>query len=269
MSGCSSSLVGRLADDESGRNARVSGEVAARQPFRSARSRAPAARSVASGRIREAEEHLASTIQLFETEGLDWLPIRACWHAARAQVPNVESTARESSNRLNRQRPAAQRFASCLLSIGRLPVARAGALPDGLTEDLITRLAKLRALFVIARGSVFALRDRNIPPQEAGRLLNVDYVVSGSVQQGGGRDCRDGRARRHESLPRSSGRTSSPASPTMRGACLMRSAIESSRRSPKRSKLQSAIARFSSRRMPRCLGGLPSRAVAHVPFQQR
>jgi tetratricopeptide (TPR) repeat protein len=40
---------------------------------------------------------------------------------------------------------------------------------------------------VIARGSVFALRERNIPAHEAGRLLNVDYVASGSLQQGGGR----------------------------------------------------------------------------------
>ena len=72
--------------------------------------------------------------------------------------------------------------------VDRTPTGPArGALPDGLTEDIITRLAKLRALFVIARGSVFALRERNIPPEEAGRLLNVNYVVSGSVQQSGGR----------------------------------------------------------------------------------
>jgi TolB-like protein/Tfp pilus assembly protein PilF len=60
-------------------------------------------------------------------------------------------------------------------------------LADGIAHDVITRLAKLRSLFVIARGSVFALSERGVGPEEAGRLLNVDYVVSGSVRRQGGR----------------------------------------------------------------------------------
>jgi TolB-like protein len=59
----------------------------------------------------------------------------------------------------------------------------ANRLADGLTEDIITRLAKLRVLFVIARGTVYSLRDRGIAAQEAGRILNVEYVVSGSVRR--------------------------------------------------------------------------------------
>ncbi|MBZ0234814.1 MAG: transcriptional regulator, partial [Deltaproteobacteria bacterium] len=51
-----------------------------------------------------------------------------------------------------------------------------------LTEDIIMQLAKLRGTLVIARGSVFALADRAIGPQEAGRLLGVDYVATGSVR---------------------------------------------------------------------------------------
>jgi TolB-like protein/Tfp pilus assembly protein PilF len=62
-----------------------------------------------------------------------------------------------------------------------------GRAGDGLTEDIITRLAKLRALFVIARGTVYALTDRAIGPQEAGRILNVEYVVSGTVRRADGR----------------------------------------------------------------------------------
>jgi tetratricopeptide (TPR) repeat protein len=42
-------------------------------------------------------------------------------------------------------------------------------------------LAKLRAFFVIARGTVFALSERSVEPREAGRILNVDYVVCGVV----------------------------------------------------------------------------------------
>jgi len=68
----------------------------------------------------------------------------------------------------------------------RSPVADArGGTADALAHDVITRLAQLRSLFVIAQGTVFALNERNIGPQEAGRLLNVDYVVSGSVRRHG------------------------------------------------------------------------------------
>jgi TolB-like protein/tetratricopeptide (TPR) repeat protein len=55
-------------------------------------------------------------------------------------------------------------------------------LADGLTDDIITRLAKLRILFVIARGTTYALAERGVGAHEAGRILNVEYVVSGSVR---------------------------------------------------------------------------------------
>jgi len=57
-----------------------------------------------------------------------------------------------------------------------------GGLADGLTHDIISRLAKLRDLFIIARGSVFALAEQGLSPEQAGLRLGVDYVASGSVQ---------------------------------------------------------------------------------------
>ena len=62
-----------------------------------------------------------------------------------------------------------------------------GGPADGLAHDVITRLAKLRSLFVIAQGTVFALQERRIAPEEAGRMLNVDYIVSGSLRSHGKR----------------------------------------------------------------------------------
>jgi TolB-like protein/DNA-binding winged helix-turn-helix (wHTH) protein len=62
-----------------------------------------------------------------------------------------------------------------------------GGSADGLAHDVITRLAKLRSLFVIAQGTVFALHERHIGPEQAGRLLGVDYVVAGSLQLQGKR----------------------------------------------------------------------------------
>lgn len=62
-----------------------------------------------------------------------------------------------------------------------------GGTADALAHDIITRLAQLRSLLVIAQGTVFALNERNIGPDEAGRLLKVDYVVSGTVRRQGQR----------------------------------------------------------------------------------
>jgi len=62
-----------------------------------------------------------------------------------------------------------------------------GGAADALAHDVITRLAKLRVLFVIAQGTVFALHERRIGPEEAGRMLNVDYVVGGTVRRQGKR----------------------------------------------------------------------------------
>ncbi|MGE0719675.1 MAG: cupin domain-containing protein, partial [Alphaproteobacteria bacterium] len=62
-----------------------------------------------------------------------------------------------------------------------------GGMADALAHDVITRLAKLRSLFVIAEGSVFALHDRRVAPDEAGRMLKVDYLAAGSIRRQGKR----------------------------------------------------------------------------------
>jgi DNA-binding winged helix-turn-helix (wHTH) protein len=54
-----------------------------------------------------------------------------------------------------------------------------GGTADALAHDVITRLAKLRTLFIIAQGTVFTLHERRVGPEEAGRMLDVDYVASG------------------------------------------------------------------------------------------
>lgn len=85
--------------------------------------------------------------------------------------------------------PAPHRAAIAVMpfvDLSPVPELRGGT-ADALAHDVITRLAQLRSLFVIAQGSVFALNERRIGPQEAARLLHVDYLVSGSVQRQGGR----------------------------------------------------------------------------------
>jgi TolB-like protein len=53
---------------------------------------------------------------------------------------------------------------------------------DALPHDLITELSRLRWLFVTARGSSFRLRAPDPDLQEVGRLLNVHYCLSGTVE---------------------------------------------------------------------------------------
>ena len=73
-------------------------------------------------------------------------------------------------------------------SIAVLPFRQIGevgpyvTIADGLPHELITELARLRWLFVIARGSSFRLRGDKIDVREVGRLLGVRYCLSGTVE---------------------------------------------------------------------------------------
>jgi adenylate cyclase len=56
---------------------------------------------------------------------------------------------------------------------------------DGLTEELLNRLAALPQLRVSARTSSFYFKGKDVPLGTIGRLLNVRYVVNGSVRHSG------------------------------------------------------------------------------------
>jgi TolB-like protein/class 3 adenylate cyclase len=58
---------------------------------------------------------------------------------------------------------------------------------DGITEDIITGLARFRSLFVIARNSSFAFRGKPVDMAEIGRRLGVLYLLEGSVRRAGER----------------------------------------------------------------------------------
>ena len=54
---------------------------------------------------------------------------------------------------------------------------------DGLTESLLTELAQVRGLKVIARNSAFAFKGKELDVREIGRRLNVNTVLEGSVRR--------------------------------------------------------------------------------------
>jgi TolB-like protein/cytochrome c-type biogenesis protein CcmH/NrfG len=58
---------------------------------------------------------------------------------------------------------------------------------DGISEDIITALSKLRWFFVVARNSSFVYKGRAVHMHEVARELGVRYVLEGSVRRSGDR----------------------------------------------------------------------------------
>jgi TolB-like protein len=58
---------------------------------------------------------------------------------------------------------------------------------DGMVDDIITGLARINWLFVIARNSTFTYKGRAVDVKQVGRELGVRYVLEGSVRKAGDR----------------------------------------------------------------------------------
>jgi adenylate cyclase len=58
---------------------------------------------------------------------------------------------------------------------------------DGMVEDIITALSRIRWLFVIARNSSFTYKGQLVDVKQVGRELGVRYVLEGSVRKAGQR----------------------------------------------------------------------------------
>ena len=78
-------------------------------------------------------------------------------------------------------------------SIAVLPFANMSGDPeqeyfaDGMVEEIITALSRIRWLFVIARNSSFTYKGQTVDVKQIGRELGVRYVLEGSVRRAGGR----------------------------------------------------------------------------------
>ena len=78
-------------------------------------------------------------------------------------------------------------------SVVVLPFANLGDDPeqayftDGMVDDIITGLARIKWLFVIGRGTTFAYKGRTVQAREIGLELGVRYLLEGSVRRAGNR----------------------------------------------------------------------------------
>jgi TolB-like protein len=106
-------------------------------------------------------------------------PVRAY----RLVMPDGSASTRASSGPALPDKP----------SIAVLPFANMSGDPDqeyfadGMVEEIITALSRIRWLFVIARNSSFTYKGQAVDVKQVGRELGVRYVLEGSVRKGGNR----------------------------------------------------------------------------------
>ncbi|MGF7160881.1 TolB-like protein [Rhodoligotrophos appendicifer] len=142
---------------------------------------------------REAEQHFDAVMRLFNSENLSTTSLSLAWREMRKGVVNSSVDRALSLDHEEKGTTAAaqaeQSQGQRRPSIAIMPIAETEDAPGhagfgaGLTHDIITRLAKLRSIFVIARGSVFSLAGGGLAPHEAARRLDVDYFASGLVRR--------------------------------------------------------------------------------------
>src|SRR6202022_5184442 len=79
------------------------------------------------------------------------------------------------------------------LSICVLPFANMSGDPeqeyfsDGISEDIITDLSKVSALWVAASNTSFTFKGKHVDAPQIARQLNVSHLLEGSVRKAGGR----------------------------------------------------------------------------------
>ncbi|MFA6954811.1 MAG: protein kinase [Thermoanaerobaculia bacterium] len=96
--------------------------------------------------------------------------------------------ASESSGSRQGVTPAAQEKSVAVLYFENLSgVKEDEYLRDGVTEDIITELTKIKGLKIFSRATVLAYRDKQATPTQIGQQLKASYVLTGSLRRAGNR----------------------------------------------------------------------------------
>jgi adenylate cyclase len=119
----------------------------------------------------------------------------AVWLDGNRAQPGDDSIDRAAAivGAVSRAPPAATPSLPEKASIAVLPFANMSGDPeqeyfaDGMVEEIITALSRIRWLFVIARNSTFTYKGEPIDVSQVGRELGVRYVLEGSVRRAGRR----------------------------------------------------------------------------------
>ncbi|MEO5618079.1 MAG: protein kinase, partial [Candidatus Eisenbacteria bacterium] len=166
--------------------------AAGRRPFRGATSA-----DVSSAILRDTPEPLA-TVRPDLPGDLERIVSRCLEKNPRARFQTAldvcnelrrVSPALEPGKRAARIEPASQDAASIAVMrfVNRSASAEDEYFSDGLADELLNTLAKIKGLRVSARASSFHFKDRDVPLAEVGRALNVATLLDGSVRKVGDR----------------------------------------------------------------------------------
>jgi adenylate cyclase len=132
-------------------------------------------------------------VRAIHTTDLDgWLQERQCAEfqelsrALSALVPRPESGSGASPVRDREERGA--RVAICVLPFANMSgESEQEYFADGISEDIITDLSKVSALWVAARNTAFMFKGKHVDVPQVARQLKVGHVLEGSVRKAGGR----------------------------------------------------------------------------------
>jgi TolB-like protein/cytochrome c-type biogenesis protein CcmH/NrfG len=102
-------------------------------------------------------------------------------HPANDRADQSDPAARPALPPLDRPSIAVLPFAN------RSEAAEQEYFSDGISEDIITALSKLRWFYVIARNSSFVYKGKAVPIKQVAEELGVGYVLEGSVRKEGNR----------------------------------------------------------------------------------
>ncbi len=84
--------------------------------------------------------------------------------------------------------PPARRLSICVLPFANMSDdPQQEYFSDGISEDIITDLSKVSALFVVSRNTAFTLKAKAVDVPQVARQLNVSHVLEGSVRKAGNR----------------------------------------------------------------------------------
>ena len=132
--------------------------------------------------------HEQRLIRTVARKGLRFIGTVRCENGpAASQPPHTAATAESGE----RERPALPKPDRPAIAV--LPFTNMSGDPeqeyfsDGISEDIITALSKLRSFLVIARNSSFIYKNRPVHLRQVAGELGVRYVVEGSVRKGGDR----------------------------------------------------------------------------------
>jgi TolB-like protein/Tfp pilus assembly protein PilF len=113
--------------------------------------------------------------------GVAWYKKPAAWLMAAAVVVIVALIAWEVSSK----RPQAIQSIAVLPFIFGTHDADSDDLSDGVTEAIIDTVSQVPGVRVMSRASVFRYKHKELDPQQVGRELKVDAVLTGSIAQHG------------------------------------------------------------------------------------